>query len=863
MRCRKDFMDLDANELTRLAAAFNAVYASGIIASFAKEHDDYFSNGIHRGPAFLPWHRHFLLRMEEELRKVDARVTLPYWDWTRSDSRDLDTGRWKSFFGGRTNTDGNFDHWSYTRGSESGSLPSHDDVIAELEAASFTDFRAMEFGSHVPGHTWTGGTMASGESPADPLFYLHHCNVDRLWAIWQLNHAGVAQYSLDNCTGCLQIAATFVELNDPMVGGATPASMLVHTDLGYYYPVDPGLEARLAELGKPPMVTGDPVEISLETSTIVFNDVPEGETTKRPALFRIKGCGNLSFEVSAGPTAPFSLFEPGPFVFPAGPFPTDQLRIWVMYIGGTRDTNDTGTMTVVARDADGVEVDRWTDIPIVANSVARPKVAVAMVLDESGSMLANAGNNRTRLQALQLAATTFVDQLFSDNGLAMMSFDENATLLSDLAVAGSLSSPVRNNARAEIASHGPPDEFPHTSIGAGLQEAGSMYSNSPIAGDFDIQATVVFTDGFEDREPWIRNVTVNERVYAVGVGDAANTQNDILRQIADNSGGFMNVTGALSVDDEFLLEKFFIQVLAGVTNRNIVRDPEGVLVPGRIERVPVSLTRSDISVDFVALSRAPQHVLIAIEVPDGTVLTQTDLPAGALRNGVTSNGYRITLPVVHNGKEHWEGEWALLLALNIKHHDRIATHALNSEIFAGSSLRYHALAHAHSNLRLTGSIAQSGFTPGSQFHIRALLTEYGQPLETGPTVVARIRRPDQTTVTLNMSETAAGEFDTSMVGSQAGAYLVRIEAAGLSSRGQPFTREYLMSAVLGREPQPPQHDPRGDGFDERLCRFLDCVFGSGALTPEFAAFLKRLGIDIDRLKECIARECRLRSKRIG
>ena len=54
MRCRKDFMELDPAELTRLAAAFNTVYSSGLIASFAKEHDDYFSNGIHRGPGLSP-----------------------------------------------------------------------------------------------------------------------------------------------------------------------------------------------------------------------------------------------------------------------------------------------------------------------------------------------------------------------------------------------------------------------------------------------------------------------------------------------------------------------------------------------------------------------------------------------------------------------------------------------------------------------------------------------------------------------------------------------------------------------------------------------------------------------------------------
>lgn len=27
--------------------------------------------------------------------------------------------------------------------------------------------------------------MGTGSSPNDPAFFLHHCNVDRLWALWQ------------------------------------------------------------------------------------------------------------------------------------------------------------------------------------------------------------------------------------------------------------------------------------------------------------------------------------------------------------------------------------------------------------------------------------------------------------------------------------------------------------------------------------------------------------------------------------------------------------------------------------------------------------------------------------------------------
>jgi hypothetical protein len=37
-------------------------------------------------------------------------------------------------------------------------------------------------------HRWIGGDMLSMTSPNDPIFFLHHSNVDRIWAKWQLEH---------------------------------------------------------------------------------------------------------------------------------------------------------------------------------------------------------------------------------------------------------------------------------------------------------------------------------------------------------------------------------------------------------------------------------------------------------------------------------------------------------------------------------------------------------------------------------------------------------------------------------------------------------------------------------------------------
>jgi hypothetical protein len=863
MACRKNFLDLDTDELNLLAGAFNDLFARGLITTFAEEHEHHFSMGIHRGPAFLPWHRYFLLEVEAEMRKFDSRATIPYWDWTRADSRDLDAEPWLSFFGGRSGR-GRFSSWSFTRDSAPGpgeALPTLDNVIDELRRGSYAEFRGMEFGSHVPGHTWTGGTMESTRSPLDPLFYLHHCNIDRLWAIWQRNHSGVAQYTLDDIPGaicggaCPRIQETYVPLNDPMIGGATPASMLDHLALNYSYPTDDLLEQREVARGLPAMVTGDGTQIELLTPIVNFNDVPEGDTTRRAALFHIAGCDHLSFSVTAGPTAPFSLLAPGPYPFPAGPLPQTEFRIWLLFTGHAPNTNDVGSMTVVANDEFGVEVGRF-DLMIVANSVRRPRAAVTLVLDESGSMLAQAGNGRTRIQVLRLAATTLVDHLYDDNGLAIVSFADTAAKVMDLEVAGPLNSTERNNARHEIELHGPPDQYPHTAIGAGIQEAAKVYATSPIASNFDVQSTVVFTDGIEDRRPFISELSIGERVYAVGVANAANVANDVLRALAASTGGFMLVTGEIPQEDEFLLEKFFIQILAGVVNRDIVRDPEGFVIPGQIARVPFHLTRSDIEVDALALSRAPQFLAIALQTPDGTVVNQAMVPPGGFRVGNTSSGFRITLPLVVNGVEHWEGEWQLLLALYF--HGEVTRVVAGA--MAAAALRFHALMHVRSNLRMRASIDQTTLEPGATLNLRAVITEYGQPIETHPTVVAQWKRPDATTAQIGFVETASGEFETSVIAMQSGVYRFLVQASGLSTRGSVFTRECLLTAVVGRPHQPPGGGPDGGpgggpGGGVDWCDVLHCLFNEGVVSDRFLRRLEETGIRVDRLRKCLEELC--------
>merc|ERR1740123_536456 len=48
-----------------------------------QKHADGFWNGIHSTQFFLPWHRWYIMAIENILRNEDCRVTVPWWRWSK------------------------------------------------------------------------------------------------------------------------------------------------------------------------------------------------------------------------------------------------------------------------------------------------------------------------------------------------------------------------------------------------------------------------------------------------------------------------------------------------------------------------------------------------------------------------------------------------------------------------------------------------------------------------------------------------------------------------------------------------------------------------------------------------------------
>jgi hypothetical protein len=140
---------------------------------------------------FLPWHRAFLLHFEEALRTVNAKAFVPYWDWTKHKS----VPKWMKALKPTVFVPG--------RGSvivkRNASLQSKKNVGTIMALPDYTTFTdRLENGPHGAVHmeigTVSGHVEAMGNiriSPADPIFWLHHAQLDRLWSTWATGHPGL------------------------------------------------------------------------------------------------------------------------------------------------------------------------------------------------------------------------------------------------------------------------------------------------------------------------------------------------------------------------------------------------------------------------------------------------------------------------------------------------------------------------------------------------------------------------------------------------------------------------------------------------------------------------------------------------
>lgn len=611
--------------------------------------------------------------------------------------------------------------------------------------------------------------------------------------------------------------------------------------------------------------------VELQTLSVQFNDVPEGEQTARAIVFSVTTCLAATFQIVSGPTATSgpgsfgTLPSPNAALPATGTLSTREARLWLSFTGTNDGDITTGEVTVRL-----VETGEEWPIPISANTIARPTVATVLCLDQSGSMQFPSGlaGFVTRNDVLKFSAPIFINVLQEDNGIGIVAFDHNAYNRMNVQTVGPLSpfDPVRSTALGVIASH-TPNPSGNTAIGDAIEEAVNKLN---ATSGYDHETIVVFTDGHETAAKYIADVAplINERVFAIGLGTADQIKPSALTALTNGTGGYLLLTGAVGPDDLFLLSKYYLQILAGVTNQDIVLDPEGAIKPGQKHRIPFQLNEADVGVNAILMGETDLPVFhFALETPGGDLIDPALAGVTPSVDYISAQGvsfYRMTLPVPL-GAGARSGKWHAVLTVDDVYYKRYLSTLDNfPELYKqvlAHGVRYSLSVHSYSGLRLQTQLLQDSLEPGATLTVRAVLTEYGLPIGSDrATVRAEFERPDGTGGLLTLSETEAGSgiYTASLPALLSGVYRFRVLANGSTLRGRDFTREHLLTGAVwqgGNNPPPTStDDPREN--QEQLCRLLNCLVSEKVMRPEFEKRLEELGIDLNALRACIQAWCR-------
>lgn len=292
VRIRRDVSELDINdpiivsykksvEEMRRLSQLDQKNPIGWVAQ-ARIHQDFCPHG---NWFFLPWHRAYIHYFESICRKLSKNpdFALPYWDWTKSPQiptvfwgdnnplrhprrADATTAMPEEFVGQRVITD----------------------ILATPDFQDFASYKSsgprggggetggLEGRPHNSVHSEIGGDMQTYMSPLDPIFWLHHCNIDRLWSSW--NAMKNANTNDPDWTGFI-FNHNFVDASG--VKQDTKISALLSTDaLGYRYDRPEG----------PPTLAG-------ATRPLQFQTIP-GLSSSAPIKRKISGQNVLSTELT-------------------------------------------------------------------------------------------------------------------------------------------------------------------------------------------------------------------------------------------------------------------------------------------------------------------------------------------------------------------------------------------------------------------------------------------------------------------------------------------------------------------------------------------------------------------------------------
>ncbi|MCT2562855.1 tyrosinase family protein [Chryseobacterium herbae] len=334
----------------------------------------YWNQCQHQSWYFAPWHRGYLIALEEQIRQAvislggPADWALPYWNYlgdgdqykippaftqkTLPDGKTPNPLYVTARYGPKS--DGNVyvvipplseacqGNTIYTGSNSATSKPGYGGPETKFSHDGATSGN-LESNPHNLVHVQVGGNdgiMSDPDSAGlDPIFYLHHCNIDRMWAAWNVKNSNPINPLWLGGPALYGEREFIMPLPDNKAWVYTPEEMTSLAKLDYTYDdlepttaplVEKTLSQRLTKLGVQ----------SVETENLQEQDMDLGDNSElvgaNTGQVQIDGSGaktTVKLESSSWKNVPNSLMKASVSNLP------DQVYLQLENVKGTRDAN--------------------------------------------------------------------------------------------------------------------------------------------------------------------------------------------------------------------------------------------------------------------------------------------------------------------------------------------------------------------------------------------------------------------------------------------------------------------------------------------------------------------------------------------
>jgi hypothetical protein len=220
-----------------ISNTFLRMQSAGWVGWFAYLHNMNF-NSIHGNSMFFPFHRQFVYDFENVGRKnFNSGFYVPYWDSAQDYAAPQNSAVLTSrYIGGNGGNGG-----CLTNGLQGNTILTYPNrhclsrvyngpgntiqtwyspefILSRLlNDNTMTALRPdIEFSIHGAVHVGLGGDMGTKPSPNDFAFFMHHCNLDRLWWRWQLTGNKIWVMDGPGPNGSVSINTSITYYNIPM-----------------------------------------------------------------------------------------------------------------------------------------------------------------------------------------------------------------------------------------------------------------------------------------------------------------------------------------------------------------------------------------------------------------------------------------------------------------------------------------------------------------------------------------------------------------------------------------------------------------------------------------------------------------------